>query len=512
MTKLAPPGEDITESNKQYLQINKVDPIMHERERFRNKSVHDQIVKYYKVNEVQKFTYSRPLRRGEKDSDNEFATMWLERTNLVISYPLPGILHWFPVTNSQSIEISPLENAIETMESTNKKICSLIMQHKRDPMLPINPLSMLLNGVVDAAVMGGIINYEKAFFTEDYAAKHNTRKDAEGIQKLKNLIACQVPLLEAGIAIHREKAPDNLKPFHQHMEEAFYRLRSSIEEKYGKQDPPPELQDRIPVTIRRIKTVSSKSSSKDERSSDLSNFTLESPRKNVQSNISISSTQSSKISPSIRGTSIFIKPNLNSNSKSSGRKSREGSTVTLRRSSGASYASQNNEVHSQSQWYDVSPVNLKPDGPVIELSEQLTPHRPLRSEAEKRHSRPSSGQFQRRTPSPTRMSRSPSSSLYSLSLPSTPSAMSPVSLTDVDAPEEKPPPLPQKQAYADYTNISEDMQFNTISRKNSLSLSLRTKNKPPPPLPVKEGTASPQLSQYSESDSAPELPMKPQPN
>lgn len=161
MTKLALPGEDITESNKQYLQINKIDPVMHERERFRNKTVHDQILKYYKVNEVQKFTYSRPIRRSEKDSDNEFATIWLERTNLVISYPLPGILHWFPVTICQSLEISPLENAIETMDSTNKKICSLILQHRSDPMLPINPLSMLLNGVVDAAVMGGIINYEK---------------------------------------------------------------------------------------------------------------------------------------------------------------------------------------------------------------------------------------------------------------------------------------------------------------------------------------------------------------
>ncbi|GFY38246.1 dedicator of cytokinesis protein 1, partial [Trichonephila inaurata madagascariensis] len=117
--------------------------------------------------------------------------MWLERTNLVISYPLPGILHWFPVTSSQSIEISPLENAIEIMEMTNKRICNLVLQHRSDPQLPINPLSMLLNGVVDAAVMGGIINYEKAFFTEEYIQAHNTRKDTEGIQKLKDLIACQ---------------------------------------------------------------------------------------------------------------------------------------------------------------------------------------------------------------------------------------------------------------------------------------------------------------------------------
>lgn len=71
----------------------------------------------------------------------------------------------------------------------------------------------------------------------------------------------------------------------------------------------------------------------------------------------------------------------------------------------------------------------------------------------------------------------PSSSLYSLSLPSTPSAMSPVSGA-AEASGEKPPPLPQKQAYADYTNLTEDMQFTGAPlRKSSLTVSLRTKNK-----------------------------------
>lgn len=60
------------------------------------------------------------------------------------------------------VEISPLENAIETMQLTNDKINSMVQQHLDDPSLPINPLSMLLNGIVDPAVMGGFTNYEKA--------------------------------------------------------------------------------------------------------------------------------------------------------------------------------------------------------------------------------------------------------------------------------------------------------------------------------------------------------------
>ncbi|KAG7254739.1 hypothetical protein CRUP_020895, partial [Coryphaenoides rupestris] len=57
--------------------------------------------------------------------------------------------------------LSPLENAIETMESTNDKILTLINQYQTDLSLPINPLSMLLNGIVDPAVMGGFAKYEK---------------------------------------------------------------------------------------------------------------------------------------------------------------------------------------------------------------------------------------------------------------------------------------------------------------------------------------------------------------
>lgn len=67
-----------------------------------------------------------------------------------------------PVLPLPQVEISPLENAIETMQLTNDKINSMVQQHLDDPSLPINPLSMLLNGIVDPAVMGGFANYEKA--------------------------------------------------------------------------------------------------------------------------------------------------------------------------------------------------------------------------------------------------------------------------------------------------------------------------------------------------------------
>ncbi|KTF89594.1 hypothetical protein cypCar_00033458 [Cyprinus carpio] len=172
------------------IQCFTVKPILELPPKFQNKPVSEQIVSFYTVNEVQKFQYSRPVRKGEKDPDNEFANMWIERTTYVTAYKLPGILRWFEVVSASAEEISPLENAMETMQLTNEKISNMVQRYLNDSSLPINPLSMFLNGIVDPAVMGGFTNYEKAFFTEKYTQEHPN--DQEKIEKLKDLIAWQV--------------------------------------------------------------------------------------------------------------------------------------------------------------------------------------------------------------------------------------------------------------------------------------------------------------------------------
>lgn len=235
LNKLTPPGEEITESDKQYIQINKVEPIMDEkRHRFSNKPICDRIIKFYKVNNIIKFSFSRPFpRRDEKiKTDNEFAHLWLERTILTIKYPLPGILRWFPVELTETYEISPLSNAIETMENKNKLLRSYLIQYNRDKMLQLNPLSLTLTGILDAAVMGGIKNYEDVFFNTDYELIY--KEDAILIQKLKSLIADQMPLLEKCVQIHKIKAPENLQPLQQRLETCLTEMKRNVEEKYGK--------------------------------------------------------------------------------------------------------------------------------------------------------------------------------------------------------------------------------------------------------------------------------------
>ncbi|XP_075412609.1 dedicator of cytokinesis protein 5 [Tenrec ecaudatus] len=242
MPSTTPPGEDIKSSPKQYMQCFTVKPVMSLPPGYKDKPVPEQILNYYRANEVQQFTYSRPFRRGEKDPDNEFATMWIERTTYTTAYTFPGILKWFEVKQISTEEISPLENAIETMELTNERISNCVQQHTWDRSLSVHPLSMLLNGIVDPAVMGGYSNYEKAFFTEKYFQEHP--EDQEKVELLKRLIALQMPLLTEGIRIHGEKLTEQLKPLHDRLTSCFRELKEKVEKLYGVVTLPPNLSER----------------------------------------------------------------------------------------------------------------------------------------------------------------------------------------------------------------------------------------------------------------------------
>ncbi|XP_007936972.1 dedicator of cytokinesis protein 5 [Orycteropus afer afer] len=242
MTSTTPPGEDIKSSPKQYMQCFTVKPVMSLPPSYKDKPVPEQILNYYRANEVQQFRYSRPFWKGEKDPDNEFASMWIERTTYTTAYTFPGILKWFEVKQISTEEISPLENAIETMELTNERISNCVQQHAWDRSLSVHPLSMLLNGIVDPAVMGGYSNYEKAFFTEKYLQEHP--EDQEKIELLKRLIALQMPLLTEGIRIHGEKLTEQLKPLHERLSSCFRELKEKVEKLYGVITLPPNLTER----------------------------------------------------------------------------------------------------------------------------------------------------------------------------------------------------------------------------------------------------------------------------
>jgi len=219
LTYLNAPGKDVTESIGQSLQVCKVDPKPVERRKFNGKSVAEQIIKFYEVNDVNAFELKKAFHKGTKDKENEFATLWIEKTLMTTEYTFPGKLRWFEIKSLTTSEISPLQNAVDTLREKNRDLNSLIKRHRADHSLNPSPLSMLLNGVIDAAVMGGIAVYEKVFFSREYISKNPD--DELLITQLKDSIVEQVDILEQGLQVHKQVVSPELEAFHKKMETVY---------------------------------------------------------------------------------------------------------------------------------------------------------------------------------------------------------------------------------------------------------------------------------------------------
>uniref|UniRef100_A0ABI8AN61 Dedicator of cytokinesis 3 n=1 Tax=Felis catus TaxID=9685 RepID=A0ABI8AN61_FELCA len=221
------PDDAILQCDAQYLQIYAVTPIPDYVDVLQMDRVPDRVKSFYRVNNVRKFRYDRPFHKGPKDKENEFKSLWIERTTLTLTHSLPGISRWFEVERRELVEVSPLENAIQVVENKNQELRALISQYQhRQAHGNINLLSMCLNGVIDAAVNGGVARYQEAFFDKDYIAKHPG--DAEKITQLKELMQEQVHVLGVGLAVHEKFVHPEMRPLHKKLIDQFQMMRASL--------------------------------------------------------------------------------------------------------------------------------------------------------------------------------------------------------------------------------------------------------------------------------------------
>ncbi|PSN57625.1 hypothetical protein C0J52_00521 [Blattella germanica] len=230
LMKNTPPDETIKYflSPSPDIQICNVKPIPEDNPLFMEAGtdIPEKIASFYQVNDVRKFQLDRPVHKGPVDKENEFKSLWIERTVLVTSSPLPGILRWFEVVEKSEREIPPVQYACETMDNVNKEIRQLINQYTVDRKRNINPFSMRLQGIIDANVMGGISKYQQAFFTSEFSKQHPEFIDH--VYKLKALTLDQIQVLESGLHLHGQLAPSGVQPLHRRLQERFAQLKQGL--------------------------------------------------------------------------------------------------------------------------------------------------------------------------------------------------------------------------------------------------------------------------------------------
>ncbi|KAM7361573.1 dedicator of cytokinesis spg isoform 1-T1 [Cochliomyia hominivorax] len=229
LTNNSPPDNSILTASEQYIQISYVRPVADAQAlKTAMVTVPEKIARFYEVNDVSRFISDRPIYKGTVDKDNEFKSLWIERTTLDIACPLPGILRWFEVKHKSVQELTPVEFACETMNNVGKELWDLIVQYRNDPKRNINPFSMRLQGIIDANVMGGISKYQEAFFTEQFLKSSQGQGQQANVQKLKALILEKIQILDQALELHGQLAPAGVQPLHNRLLERFSQLKQSL--------------------------------------------------------------------------------------------------------------------------------------------------------------------------------------------------------------------------------------------------------------------------------------------
>lgn len=219
----------------QYMFVSNVKPLPFLPEQFKNgiHNINDKIIHYYLYNRVDTFSYDIPMIRAQngcKDRPGEtnVRNLWVRRHKLKTRKQLPHILPWSEVVSQSHIEITPLENAIETISGMNLELSKLILGYKNEPHKPIGQLTMRLQGVIEAPVNGGPSVFVNAFLRHRHDDK--SIPDIESVHKLRDLIKEQFSLLETGLTLHFKLAPPEVMPLHSLLETRLKDIMKSFHE------------------------------------------------------------------------------------------------------------------------------------------------------------------------------------------------------------------------------------------------------------------------------------------
>ncbi|CAG8657138.1 13718_t:CDS:2, partial [Acaulospora morrowiae] len=223
------PTDDILYGDGQFLQVTAVKPEPDRSNPVFKGDVPSSIRSYYEHNSINTFSFSRPVNKNPDGvkSTNEFLDLWTEKTILISEDHFPTVLRRSEIVQVTVIEVSPIENAVATMKAKNQELLTLeskygaYLNSKGSDKVNTNPLSMSLNGAVDAPVNGGVPMYKKAFFSKEFLAE-NPEKEVF-VEKLKEAIEEQVRIIDRCFVIHERLVSSEMRPLHDTLVKFFHR-------------------------------------------------------------------------------------------------------------------------------------------------------------------------------------------------------------------------------------------------------------------------------------------------
>lgn len=176
--------------------------------------------KEYKFRQnLKRFSYARPLPGNTSPLD-----LWVEKTTYETYQSFPTIVKRSEVKNISIIKLSPLENALEVLQSKTGDLIdletTLNATKKGDQSSSVSRLDLVLSGAVDSPINGGIQLYRAFLEDENLRAEP---KSAPLVTALEDAFLNYAQAIQRCLAIHGRVVPATLKPLHMSLVELFHR-------------------------------------------------------------------------------------------------------------------------------------------------------------------------------------------------------------------------------------------------------------------------------------------------
>lgn len=137
------------------------------------------------------FSCQYPITKIDANGAEE---TWIYKTYFSTEETFPTVLKRSEVIDIQTIEISPIESALNDVEHKTKELNAMNTKYsaiiKTGQIISTNALSKVLNSVVDAPINGSVSQYRKVFLVPEYLEKNPER--IEQVQRLRDNIDEQV--------------------------------------------------------------------------------------------------------------------------------------------------------------------------------------------------------------------------------------------------------------------------------------------------------------------------------
>ncbi|XP_069940326.1 dedicator of cytokinesis protein 9 isoform X3 [Cherax quadricarinatus] len=152
---------DELESRYAYIQVTHVSPYFPEEERINRQNEFD------RNNNINTFMFEMPFTQGGK-AHGKLEEQWKRRVIHKTDYTFPYVKKRIQIVDTEVLEMSPIEVAIDEMECRVKELLEIINKKPTD----IKKLQLRLQGSISVQVNAGPLAYASTFLDESHSASY----------------------------------------------------------------------------------------------------------------------------------------------------------------------------------------------------------------------------------------------------------------------------------------------------------------------------------------------------